>query len=45
MNKLVECIPNFSKGRRQEVIAEILSAIREVAGGKILDWPSVKSSQ
>jgi glutamate formiminotransferase len=43
VNKLVECIPNFSEGRRQEVIAEILSAIREVAGVKILDCSSDNS--
>ncbi len=37
MRKLVECIPNFSEGRRQEVITEILAAIREVDGVSVLD--------
>lgn len=40
MKKLVECIPNFSEGRRPEVIAEIIGAIQGVAGVKILDCSS-----
>ncbi|MFX4262148.1 glutamate formimidoyltransferase [Pelotomaculum propionicicum] len=40
MKKLVECVPNFSEGRRPEVIAEILGAIRETVGVQILDCSS-----
>jgi len=34
---LVECIPNFSEGRRVEVVDQIASAIASVAGVKLLD--------
>lgn len=34
---LVECIPNFSEGRRKETIEAILSAIRTVPGACLLD--------
>lgn len=37
---LVECIPNFSEGRRPEVIEEILNAIRGVEGATLLDHSS-----
>lgn len=40
MRKLVECIPNFSEGRRPEVIAEILEVIRKTAGVRVLDCSS-----
>ena len=36
MEKIVECVPNFSEGRRAEVIEEITSAIAS-AGVMILD--------
>lgn len=35
--KLVECVPNFSEGRRLEVIAAIRTAIESVAGVYLLD--------
>lgn len=35
--RLVECVPNFSEGRRPEVIEQILDAIRGVAGVTLLD--------
>jgi glutamate formiminotransferase/formiminotetrahydrofolate cyclodeaminase len=35
--KLVECVPNFSEGRRPEVIAAIREVIREIAGVSLLD--------
>ncbi|MEP7382592.1 MAG: glutamate formimidoyltransferase [Gemmatimonadota bacterium] len=38
--KLVECVPNFSEGRRPEVIAAIRDAIDAVAGVAILDVSS-----
>jgi glutamate formiminotransferase/formiminotetrahydrofolate cyclodeaminase len=35
--KLIECVPNFSEGRRPEVIAAIRDAIAGVAGAHVLD--------
>jgi glutamate formiminotransferase len=40
MRKIVECIPNFSEGRRPEVIDEIIAAIRSVPGAVLLDRES-----
>ena len=37
MSKLIECIPNFSEGRRPEVIEEIIAAITSVEGAYVLD--------
>jgi glutamate formiminotransferase/formiminotetrahydrofolate cyclodeaminase len=37
MAKLIECVPNFSEGRDPEVIDKITSAIKSVAGIKLLD--------
>ena len=37
---LVECVPNFSEGRRPEVVAAILDAIASVPGVAILDVSS-----
>ena len=34
---LVECVPNFSEGRRPEVVDEILSAIRSAPGVRLVD--------
>ena len=36
MNRIVECVPNFSEGRRAEVVNEIASAIL-AEGAKLLD--------
>lgn len=38
--KLVECVPNFSEGRRPDVIERIAAAIGETAGTFILDVSS-----
>ena len=35
--KLIECVPNFSEGRRPEIIAAIRDAIAGVAGAHVLD--------
>jgi glutamate formiminotransferase len=40
MRKIVECIPNFSEGRRAEVIDEIVAAINTVPGAVLLDRES-----
>jgi glutamate formiminotransferase len=38
--ELVECVPNFSEGRRVEVVDAILDSIRRTAGAAVLDWSS-----
>jgi glutamate formiminotransferase len=40
LRKIVECIPNFSEGRRAEVIDEIVAAIKTVRGAVMLDRES-----
>ena len=35
--KLIECVPNFSEGRRPEVVAVISDAIAAVNGAHVLD--------
>jgi glutamate formiminotransferase / formiminotetrahydrofolate cyclodeaminase len=37
MQKLVECVPNFSDGRRPEVYNAIADAVRAVRGARLLD--------
>ncbi len=37
MAKIVECVPNFSEGRRPEIIEEIIREIRLVEGVALLD--------
>jgi len=37
MPVIVECVPNFSEGRRKEVVDKIVFSIRSVPGIKILD--------
>ncbi|MHB1073878.1 MAG: glutamate formimidoyltransferase, partial [Gemmatimonadaceae bacterium] len=38
--KLIECVPNFSEGRRPEVVQQIRDAIAAVEGAHILDVSS-----
>ncbi|HLE56383.1 MAG TPA: glutamate formiminotransferase, partial [Rhodothermia bacterium] len=38
--KLVECVPNFSEGRRPEVVEAIRDAIAAVEGVTVLDASS-----
>ncbi|MEO5814796.1 MAG: glutamate formimidoyltransferase [Gemmatimonadaceae bacterium] len=38
--KLIECVPNFSEGRRPEVVEAIRNAIASVAGVHVLDASS-----
>jgi len=40
MRRIVECIPNFSEGRRPEVIDAIVSSIRSVKSASLLDRES-----
>jgi glutamate formiminotransferase len=37
MQKLIECVPNFSEGRDQDLIRQITDAIRSVEGVSLLD--------
>lgn len=37
MERIVECVPNFSEGRNREVIDKIVSTIEKSGGVKILD--------
>lgn len=36
MTEIVECVPNFSEGRRQAVADEIAGAARKIAGVRVL---------
>ncbi|MCR4424759.1 MAG: glutamate formimidoyltransferase [Firmicutes bacterium] len=38
--RVVECVPNFSEGRRPEVVAAIVEAIAQTPGVRILDHTS-----
>ncbi len=37
MDKIIECVPNFSEGRREEVIEAIINEIKSVDGIRFLD--------
>jgi glutamate formiminotransferase/formiminotetrahydrofolate cyclodeaminase len=37
MSRIVECVPNFSEGRREEVVEQIEAAVISVPGVKLLD--------
>src|SRR5436309_7909458 len=37
MQKLIECVPNFSEGRDQKVIRQITDAVKSVEGVSLLD--------
>lgn len=37
MTQIVECVPNFSEGRRQAVVDQIVAAMRAVRGIQVLD--------
>ncbi len=37
MERIIECVPNFSEGRNMEIIDSIVSAIEKSGGVKILD--------
>ncbi len=40
MKPLVECVPNFSEGRRPEVIEAIVDVVRQTPGVAVLDYSS-----
>ena len=37
---IIECVPNISEGRRAEVVARMVDAIRRVRGARLLDYSS-----
>jgi glutamate formiminotransferase len=40
MSQIVQCVPNFSEGRRQDVIDQIVAAMANVPGSEVLDTQS-----
>ncbi|HUP28390.1 MAG TPA: glutamate formiminotransferase, partial [Chloroflexia bacterium] len=40
MQKIVECVPNFSEGKREDVIKQVADAVRAVEGVRLLDVSS-----
>jgi glutamate formiminotransferase/formiminotetrahydrofolate cyclodeaminase len=44
MQKLIECVPNFSEGRDQNIIGQITNAIESVEGVSLLDVDSGAST-
>lgn len=44
MKKIVECVPNFSEGRNEEIIQAIADAIRNTPGCTLLDVDPGKST-
>jgi glutamate formiminotransferase / formiminotetrahydrofolate cyclodeaminase len=44
MNKIIECVPNFSEGRDESIIQAIAAAIRSVEGVKLLHIDSGKAA-
>lgn len=37
MNRLVECVPNFSEGRKEETVERLIDVIESVEGAAVLD--------
>ena len=37
MKQLIECVPNFSEGRNQEIINQVADVIRQAEGVTLLD--------
>ena len=37
MERIIECVPNFSEGRNMEVIESIVNAIEKSGGVMVLD--------
>ncbi len=40
VRKIVECVPNFSEGRRQEIVDRIVQAMQQTPGAQVLDVQS-----
>ena len=37
---IIECVPNISEGRRSDVVARVVEAVRRVRGARLLDYSS-----
>ena len=37
---IIECVPNISEGRREDVVEDIVDAVRRVPGARLLDYSS-----
>ena len=37
---IIECVPNISEGRRENVVEDIVDAVRRVPGARLLDYSS-----
>ena len=44
MKKILECVPNFSEGRKPEILKSIASVIQSVEGARLLDIDPGKST-
>lgn len=42
MRKLMECVPNFSEGRDEKIVEQIIDEVRKIEGITILDYSSDK---
>ena len=40
MAQIIECVPNISEGRREDVVEDIVDAVRRVPGARLLDYSS-----
>jgi len=38
VDRIIQCIPNFSEGRRPEVVREIVNAITKASGVRVVDY-------
>lgn len=45
MNKLLECVPNYSEGRDMQKVEQIVDCFRGKKGVKLLDYQTDKGSQ
>jgi len=43
MPQLVECVPNFSEGRRRDVIEAIAGEVRQTPGARVLDVQATRA--
>ena len=44
MPRIIECVPNISDGRRPEVVAEAVAALRRTPGLRVLDVQSDRTT-
>lgn len=44
MNKIIECVPNFSEGNNMQIISQITDVIKSVEGVKLIDVDTGKAT-